>query len=134
MTRHPIAVICPDVPNLPDYLTAGKRYKAEPYPGAQSSAFYFTSDNHHQDVGLWKNCCHLPDGADWIPVYEDEEEPSPTWDTVGPQLRDALKKIVVDEERRAKDLRHREAWLPLKFSEERMAKARTALKLAEQVK
>ncbi len=40
---------------------------------------------------------------------------------------DALEKIVVAEEKRAKDLRHREAWMPLKFSEERMANARAAI-------
>lgn len=48
-----------------------------------------------------------------------------------PELLAALKKIVKDEERRANDLRHREAWLPLQFSEERLAAARAAIAKAE---
>lgn len=44
-----------------------------------------------------------------------------------PRLLAALEKIVVDEERRAADLRHREAWLSLKFSEARLQEAREAI-------
>lgn len=44
-----------------------------------------------------------------------------------PDLLEALEKILECEEGRAADLRHRKAWLPLKFSDERMTEARAAM-------
>ena len=44
-----------------------------------------------------------------------------------PKLLDALKKIVKCEENRARDLRHREAWVLVKFSEDRMKAAQDAI-------
>lgn len=49
----------------------------------------------------------------------------------GADLLEALKHLVKCEDNRAKDLRHREAWLPLKFSEQRMSAARAAIAAAE---
>ena len=48
-----------------------------------------------------------------------------------PELLEALKKIVECERKRAKDLQHRKAWLPLKFSEERISAAEAAVAKAE---
>lgn len=44
-----------------------------------------------------------------------------------PDLLDALKQIVECEKRRAADLRHREAWKLVKFSEGRIAQAEAAI-------
>ena len=48
-----------------------------------------------------------------------------------PRLLQALKKIVQCEKRRAADLRHRGAWMLVKFSEERVAEAEAAIREAE---
>jgi len=44
-----------------------------------------------------------------------------------PDLLDALKRIVECEKHRAADLRHREAWKLVKFSEGRIAQAEAAI-------
>lgn len=44
-----------------------------------------------------------------------------------PELLDALTQIVECEKRRAADLRHREAWKLVKFSEGRIAQAEAAI-------
>lgn len=67
-----------------------------------------------------------------ISALEDGIEEVSRLRAVNKELVEALEKIVVDEENRAKNLRHREAWLPLKFSEERMAKAHAALARAKE--
>lgn len=51
--------------------------------------------------------------------------------SAAPELLEALEKIVKCERNRAKDLRHRKAWLPLKFSEERIADAEAAIAKAK---
>jgi hypothetical protein len=48
-----------------------------------------------------------------------------------PDLLEALKKIVIDEKNRAKNLRHRKAWKLVEFSEARLRAAELAIAKAE---
>lgn len=48
-----------------------------------------------------------------------------------PELLEALEEIVTCEENRAKDLRHRKAWELVKFSEQRIKKAKAAIAKAK---
>jgi hypothetical protein len=70
--------------------------------------------------------CDLPDGNDADANARLIAEAPAMLDALR-DATDALEKIVVDEERRARDLHHREAWMPLKFSEARLTKARAAI-------
>jgi hypothetical protein len=107
MTTH---VICPDIDGLPEYLTAGKRYEARPEPTIPGF-FYIRADDDLDHCIRLQGCCRL-NGADWIvddgslrqeldaateavskwpqglqdSVYA---APSPTWETVGPELVEA---------------------------------------------
>lgn len=91
----PTHVICPDVDGLPEYLTAGKRYEVE---DAFGPCFRISADN-----GQW--CCvrierdmAYLNGADWIPVYADDEGPKPAqpnWEDLGPRMLEALREIIM---------------------------------------
>ena len=96
--KTPTHVICPaeeDIPGkLPEYLTAGKTYEVATLC-AEDDGFDFIGDDGHLTSGLWKECAHL-NGADWIPVYADEEsmveaQSVTTWADVGPGLLEALR-------------------------------------------
>lgn len=70
----PTHVICPDVPRLPEYLTAGKRYEVRDIQSHDDGdySFYITANDGDPVGSYLKRSPHL-NGADWIPVYADEE-------------------------------------------------------------
>ncbi|MEQ8504623.1 MAG: hypothetical protein RIB80_04805 [Rhodospirillales bacterium] len=96
--KTPTHVICPDLPDLPSYLTAGKQYRVlgtwETRNGL-SGADILCDHDFVISVRTFGGCGFL-NGADWIPVYADEEsmveaQSVTTWADVGPGLLEALR-------------------------------------------
>lgn len=68
--KTPTHVICPDVPGLPSYLTAGKKYEVI---CAQRDGFAFRDNQGRMRIGMW-NVDRRINYGNWIPVYADEDD------------------------------------------------------------
>lgn len=95
-------VICPDIPGLPDYLTAGKRYEVEQ---AIYNCIWFRDDREQRRYSSLRDSIHLG-GECWIIQNgaNNASTPKPNWSDLGPRMLSALGLACIEAEANAKIL------------------------------